>query len=277
LRQTSVSHYDSGFTVQVRKRICNRGEPALAHVFSIHSFRGGTGKSNATANLAVVFAQRGLRVGVVDTDIQSPGLHVVFGLKGSEVTHSLNDYLWGKATIAETAHPVLEGQLPGSIFLIPSSIRPDEIVQLLRQGYDMRKLTTEFRDLAAELNLDVLLIDTHPGLNEETLFSLAISTAVLIILRPDQQDFEGTGVTVDIARSLEVPRILLLVNKAPSDFDPVQMKATVSETFNCEVGGILAHDDEMLRLGSREAFVLHHPDHAITKTMNEVADRLYGA
>ncbi len=260
----------------IRNELVIKEGRVLAHVFSIHSFRGGTGKSNATANLAVLYAQRGLRVGVVDTDIQSPGLHVVFGLKGSEVTHSLNDYLWGKASIAETAHPVLEGQVKGSIFLIPSSIRPDEIVQVLRQGYDMRKLTTAFRDLAAELNLDVLLIDTHPGLNEETLFSLAISTAVLIILRPDQQDFEGTGVTVDIARSLEVPRILLLVNKAPSDFDPVQMRDTVTDTFKCEVAGILAHDDEMLRLGSSEAFVLHHPDHAITRTMQEVADRLYG-
>jgi MinD-like ATPase involved in chromosome partitioning or flagellar assembly len=249
---------------------------ALAHIFSVHSFRGGTGKSNTTANLAVVFASRGLRVGIIDTDIQSPGLHVLFWLKGSEITHSLNDYLWGRASITEAAHSVLDGQLPGQIFLIPSSIRPDEIVQVLRQGYDMRKLTSAFRDLASELNLDVLLIDTHPGLNEETLFSLAISTAVLIVLRPDQQDYEGTGVTVDIARSLEVPRILLLVNKAPADFDPAQLKQSVESTFKCDVAGVLAHDDEMLKLGSREVFVLHHPDHPITRTMQEVADRLYG-
>lgn len=248
----------------------------MAQIFSVHSFRGGTGKSNTSASLAVVFASRGLRVGIIDTDIQSPGLHVLFGLRGVEITHSLNDYLWGKATIAETAHPVLEGQLKGQIFLIPSSVRPDEIVQVLRQGYDMRKLTAAFRDLSAELNLDILLIDTHPGLNEETLFSLAISTAVLIVLRPDQQDYEGTGVTVDIARSLEVPRILLLVNKAPADYDKEQLKQSVEKTFGCDVAGVLAHDDEMLKLGSREVFVLHHPDHAITRTIEAVADRLIG-
>ena len=246
----------------------------LARIFSVHSFRGGTGKSNTSASLAVIFASRGLRVGVIDTDIQSPGLHVLFGLKGSEITHSLNDYLWGKSTIAETAHPVLEGQLSGQIYLIPSSVRPDEIVQVLRQGYDMRKLTAAFRDLSAELNLDILLIDTHPGLNEETLFSLAISTAVLIVLRPDQQDYEGTGVTVDIARSLEVPRILLLVNKAPGDYDASQLKQSVQQTFNCEVAGVLAHDDEMLKLGSREVFVLHHRDHPISRSLEAVADRL---
>ena len=47
-----------------------------AKIISVHSFRGGTGKSNATANLATLLALQGKRVGVVDTDIQSPGIHV---------------------------------------------------------------------------------------------------------------------------------------------------------------------------------------------------------
>ena len=55
-----------------------------------------------------------------------------------------------------------------------------------------------FRDLIAALSLDYLLIDTHPGLNEETLLSIAISDSLVIILRPDQQDFQGTSVTVDV-------------------------------------------------------------------------------
>ena len=49
-------------------------------IVSVHSFRGGTGKSNATANLAILMAAQGRRVGVVDTDIQSPGIHVLFAL-----------------------------------------------------------------------------------------------------------------------------------------------------------------------------------------------------
>jgi len=52
----------------------------MSRVISIHSFRGGTGKSNTTANLTGLLAQMGYRVGVVDTDIQSPGIHVIFGL-----------------------------------------------------------------------------------------------------------------------------------------------------------------------------------------------------
>ncbi len=78
----------------------------MSKIISIHSFRGGTGKSNTTANVATLLAMRGLRVGVVDTDIASPGIHVLFGMDEEHMGRSLNDYLWGKCDIAETAHDV---------------------------------------------------------------------------------------------------------------------------------------------------------------------------
>ena len=52
----------------------------MAQIISVHSFRGGTGKSNLLANLAATMACHGQRVGIVDADIQSPGIHVLFGL-----------------------------------------------------------------------------------------------------------------------------------------------------------------------------------------------------
>ncbi|HEX6606658.1 MAG TPA: MinD/ParA family protein, partial [Chloroflexia bacterium] len=173
----------------------------MAQIISLHSFRGGTGKSNTTANLATLLAGEGRRVGVIDTDIQSPGIHVLFGLRGPQITYALNDYLWGRCSVADIARPVLQDVLPDRLFLIPSSIKADDIVQVIRQGYDVRRLTMAFRELIDHLHLDVLLIDTHPGLNEETLFALAISTTLAIVLRPDQQDYEGTGVAVEVARS----------------------------------------------------------------------------
>jgi MinD-like ATPase involved in chromosome partitioning or flagellar assembly len=45
----------------------------MTKIVSVHSFRGGTGKSNTTANLAALAAGQGRRVGVVDTDIASSG------------------------------------------------------------------------------------------------------------------------------------------------------------------------------------------------------------
>ena len=98
----------------------------MAKVISIHSFRGGTGKSNTTANLAALYATQGLKVGVVDIDIQSPGIHVLFGVPGSEVKHSLNDYLNKTCSIEEVAHNVsnvLSNKATGQIFLVPASIK----------------------------------------------------------------------------------------------------------------------------------------------------------
>ena len=78
----------------------------MSKIISIHSFRGGTGKSNTTANVAAVLAADGRRVGVIDTDIQSPGIHILFGLSGEEIGHSLNDFLWGRCEIGQAAHDV---------------------------------------------------------------------------------------------------------------------------------------------------------------------------
>ena len=77
----------------------------MTTVISVHSFRGGTGKSNTTSNLAAQLAAAGNRVAVVDTDIQSPGIHVLFGFS-DDLDNTLNDYLWGKAPIKDAAHDV---------------------------------------------------------------------------------------------------------------------------------------------------------------------------
>lgn len=252
----------------------------MSQIISIHSFRGGTGKSNTTANIAAVLASQGLRVGVIDTDIQSPGIHILFGMAGAEIDHSLNDYLWGRCEINEAAHDVtaiFAEDIPGRLYLIPSSVRADEIVNVLREGYDVSLLTEGFRQLIRELALDVLMIDTHPGLNEETLFSIAISHSLAIIMRPDQQDYEGTGVTVEVARSLDVPRMMLIVNKTPQAFDTEEVRTRVEQTFDCEVGAVLPHSEEMMNLASSAIFALRYPDHPLTKQYQNIARQLVGS
>ncbi len=251
----------------------------MPKIVSVHSFRGGTGKSNTTANISALLAQQGFRVGVVDTDIQSPGIHVLFNLDESEMVHSLNDYLWGKCEIKDTAHDVsgrIGADIKGQIFLIPSSIKPGEIVRVLREGYDVGLLNDGFRSLLKELKLDFLVVDTHPGLNEETLLSIAISDALLLIMRPDQQDYQGTAVTVDVARKLDVPELLLIINKIPDVFDFDDTRARAEQTYECPVAAILPHSDEMMALASSDIFSLRFPDHEITRGLQDVAARLQG-
>jgi MinD-like ATPase involved in chromosome partitioning or flagellar assembly len=250
----------------------------MAKILSIHSFRGGTGKSNLTANLAATVAAAGHRVGIVDTDIQSPGIHVLFGLDEDSVTVALNDYLWGRAPITDAARDVTAvlGTAPAgsAIYLIPSSIRAGEIAKVIREGYDVALLNTGFRDLVAQLRLDYLFIDTHPGLNEETLLSIVLSDALLILLRPDQQDFQGTAVTVDVARELEVPLLYLVVNKVPSMVAPATVQAEVESAYGAPVLGVMQLSEDLAELGSRGLMVLVQPEHPYSRTVRSIAEQL---
>jgi septum site-determining protein MinD len=224
----------------------------VATIVSVHSFRGGTGKSNTTANLAAHLALRGQRVGVIDTDIQSPGIHVIFGLSGESVTSSLNDYLWGGRAIEETAQDVTPNagsDLPGKIFLIPSSIKPGEITRVLREGYDAQRLTQ----------------------------GLVISQTLVVVMRPDRQDYEGTGITVKVAQGLQVPRMMLVVNKSPLILDPEGVKANVERAYGCEVAAVLPHSDDMLNLASEGIFSIRYPDHELTALYRQIADRVVPA
>lgn len=249
----------------------------MSKIVSVHSYRGGTGKSNLTANLSATIASHGFRVGIVDTDIQSPGIHVIFGLAETQINRALNDYLWGRCAIEETAYNITLPTIAakgGSIFLIPSSVKTGEITRVLKEGYDVGLLNDGFHDLLTRLKLDYLFIDTHPGLNEETLLSIAISDVLVLILRPDRQDFQGTAVTVEVARKLNVNRLLLVVNKALTTLNFANLKEQVEATYNAQVGGIFPLATELLELGSSGVFSLVHPFHPWTKEVQKVAQQI---
>lgn len=249
----------------------------MAKIISVHSFRGGTGKSNTSANLTFNAARQGLRVGVVDTDIQSPGIHVLFGIDENDMGKSLNDYLWGKCDIEEAAHDVtaaLGPEVTGKVYLIPSSIKAGEIARVIREGYDVGLLNDGFHSLIEKLKLDVLIIDTHPGLNEETLLSIAISDVLVLILRPDQQDYQGTSVTVEVARKLDIPKMYLVVNKVPDLFNPDDVRQRVEKTYNCEVAAVIPHSDDLMTLASSGVFSMKNPEHPVTQIYRNLAAKV---
>jgi MinD-like ATPase involved in chromosome partitioning or flagellar assembly len=153
-------------------------------------------------------------------------------------------------------------------------MQPGEITRVLREGYDARLLTDGIRTLVKDLDLDVLVLDTHPGLNEETLLSLVISDALLIIMRPDRQDYEGTGITARVAKELRVPKIRLLVNKAPVSLDHDVIARQAEAAYECEVVAVMPHSDDLMLLASAGLFVLSNPEHPLTELYRKVADSL---
>ncbi|NJM17704.1 MAG: MinD/ParA family protein [Richelia sp. RM2_1_2] len=252
----------------------------MSKIISIHSFRGGTGKSNLIANLAVLIALQGKRVAIVDTDLQSPGIHALFNLdvnnlNGHNNQKTLNDYLWNKFSIVDAAYDVssyLEIPRKGKVFLIPASLNPEEITKILSEGYNVTLLNSGFQQLIQELQLDYLFIDTHPGLNKETLLSLAISHRILIILRADSQDFQGTAVTINIARQLQLENILMVINKIPSQIDIHALREQLETTYQVPVVGVLPFLEDMAILGSTGLFCLQYPDHYFTQILKQVAE-----
>jgi MinD-like ATPase involved in chromosome partitioning or flagellar assembly len=254
----------------------------MPRVIAIHSFRGGTGKSNLTANLATTIAAQGRRVGIVDTDIQSPGIHALFGLDEERMERSLNDYLWGKCSIEDVAYDMSatlqqaqrESGDSGAIYLIPSSIKAGEIARVLREGYDVELLSEGFQTLGSALNLDYLFVDTHPGLNEETLLSVTIADMLLVILRPDRQDYQGTAVTIEVARKLDVPEMLVVVNKVLGSVDRDALRQQVEQAYQASVAAILPLSEDVVQLASSDIFCLRLPEHPWTREVRGLAERI---
>jgi MinD-like ATPase involved in chromosome partitioning or flagellar assembly len=259
----------------------------MAKIISIHSYRGGTGKSNITANLAAVVARQGQRVGIVDTDVQSPGIHVLFGFDAAQGERCLNEYLWGECAIQDAAHDLSETLWPdggpaargrakreAALYLVPASARPGDMTRILREGYDIDHLSDGLDELIAQLDLDYLFVDTHPGLHEAMLNYIASSDVLLVILRPDYQDYQGTAVIVDVARKVGVPEMQLVVNKVLPRLDSSAIREQMEQTYGTSVAGLLPATDDLMALASKDIFCLHHPDHPWSRVLVEIAEGL---
>ena len=249
----------------------------MAKIVSFNAFLRGTGKSNLVANLAALLAEEGRRVGVVDLDESAPTLHLIFGLQGQQVTLTLSDYLAGSCGVRQTAYEVTPPAVHGSggrIFLVPLSLAPGWMPMALRQGLDTEMLGSGLRDLVQALALDFLLIDSNSGINELSLTSLAMSDVAAVVLRLDKQDYQGTAVTVDLARKLEVSQLALIVNMMPATFDPTTVRAKVAETYGCAVAAVLPYSDLMAVRDGPGLFVLEHPDHPSTAALRAAAEML---
>jgi septum site-determining protein MinD len=159
----------------------------------------------------------------------------------------------------------------GRLYLTPSSLKPGEIARVLREGYSVNRLGEGMQELVRHLKLDYLFIDTHPGMNEETLLAMALSDVLVLVLRPDRQDFQGTAVTVEVAKKLNVSRLLLVVNKALSSMDPARLKQEVESAYCAPVAAVLPLTEDMMELASGGVFVLHYPNHPLTEMLKRLA------
>ena len=243
-----------------------------SNLIAVHSFRGGTGKSYLTTQLATLLAAGGMRVGILDLDVQSPGIHLMFGLNGQDLPFTLNDFIGGHCALKDIAYNVTDAirkPIPGELWLIPASTQPGQIAQLISQGYDAGQLQEVFSRLMTELGLDKLIIDTHPGINEEALLAINNARHLLIVLRPDTLDYEGTGLLVQVARKLNNAHVMLVANQAPEEALE-SLQTQLETTFDTPVAAIIPYDAQVQDYDGVGAFVLEQPESPVTRAITQI-------
>ncbi len=246
-------------------------------IVSFLSFTRGVGRSSLAANLAVLLAARGRSVALVDANLLDPSLHLFFGLADDEIEHGLNAFLTGQQPIEEVLHDLTPRRgpgTPGHLYLVPASPEVGEIMRVLKDGYDVDLLNNGLQRLSERFGPDLLLVETHAGLDDQVLNLMAISDAVEIVLHLAMQDYQGTAVMVEVAGRLGVPQVGLLLNEVPEIYDPDAVKKEVENKYNCEVIGMVPYCEQMTMLESGDLFVLQFPDHPVTKLLADIAERL---
>lgn len=242
-----------------------------------HSFARGVGRSNLAANLAVLLAARGRAVALVDANLLEPSLHLLFSLVDEELDHCLNAFLLGQCSMRDAVHDLTPGRSAGDkghLYLVPATPDVGEVMRVLRDGYDVDRLNSGLQALGDELKPDLVLVESHAGLDEQVLNLMAASDLTVIVLHLDKQDYQGTAVIAEVATRLGVPEVALLVNEVPPQYDLSGVKAEVADKYQCAVAGVVPYVEEITALGSGGLFVLRFPNHPVTALLAEIAERL---
>ncbi|RSS52978.1 MinD/ParA family protein [Streptomyces sp. WAC07061] len=228
----------------------------MTRTIVVHSHRGGTGKSAVLANLALLLAAAGRRVGMVDTDLQSPTLDQLFRLGPG--TGSLADYLLGRCEIETAARGTA---VPG-LYVVPARTGTAALRELMTTGYDVGLLPEGFDRLAESHALDFLLLDTHAGLNNESVTAMGSADIVMIMARADRVDLSGAEETIALAGRLACRRALVL-SMAPEGVDRREVARRAEEVYGAPLAGILPYVPEMAALYGERIFAEALPDHPL--------------
>ena len=213
-----------------------------AYVVTVHSFMRGTGKSTLTARLGR-FLSRDVRVALIDADLTTPSLAQMLQLTPQN-GRTLNDFMAGQCSAVDTAVEVPvpsepagrhESSEPGCLYLVPASDQAHHLSQVIRAEMPFDQLSQGLQDLTDALRLDLILLDAAAGLSGLSLPTLALANELALVMRLDQKDYQGTGVTLDVARRLGVEQTRLIVNMVPAGYDLKEVEQKVAATYGAEV------------------------------------------
>lgn len=239
---------------------------------AFHSYKGGTGKSTISSNLAASLARKGFTAVLLDVDVYAPSLQDYFQWQPKK---SINDYLFDNATIDEVVHdlspvldkfPIAEGHdnaSKGKLYVAFSSTSKEEIYKLdgaVRQDGSKIQLLRKFlmlrEEIVSKYDADYIIIDTSPGIRYWSINSLAIADTIILSLKLDGIDLKGTRLLAkEIYESLTKlgTKSYLLLNRAagyclpsgPSDEKTFSTQEVYSNTAGNQQSVITRLNDDV--------------------------------
>ena len=174
-------------------------------VLAISSGKGGVGKTNVVAGLAIALAQQGQRVVIVDADFGLANLDILLGLAPQS---TLEQVLRGEKVLEEI---LIEG--PSGVRIIPASSGVQELTRL--DGPAELRLVQGLQRIAEDV--DWMLVDTAAGVHDSVVKLLMAAQQVLLVATPEPASLVDAYAVLKVLhlRDAEKP-VRLVVNNAQS-------------------------------------------------------------
>ena len=187
--------------------------PPTCRILAISSGKGGVGKSSVTANLAVVLADRGFTVGVLDADVGGFSMPQLLGIDG-EIEAERGDE--GKMAMSPVVRAIGEGSL--RVVSMGSIAGSNKTEAIMWRGLMLNRAVQHFLEDVKWGQLDYLLIDMPPGTSDIQmgLARMLPRTDVLIVTTPAKAAQQVAARAADMARKGFLRVAGVIENMGPS-------------------------------------------------------------
>ncbi len=247
-------------------------------IITVHSYKGGTGKTLLSVNLAAMFADRGKKTCLLDLDFRAPSLYVIF--KAGESEYWLNDYLNRACEIDRvlrdcSSYCLAKGKLFVG-FANPSieAIREMESKDRKWEMEALCRLLSLKNSLVEKLGFDYVIFDSSPGLEYSSINAVVSADFALVVTTLDKSDMEGTQRMIHELYGMFDKKTGVILNKVPFNFLP--LKNLERRLGSLQLPFVEAIPCSCDILGSEVAYFLasKKPDHVFTKTLQRIAERI---
>ena len=207
--------------------------PPTCRILAIASGKGGVGKSSVTANLAVLLAERGFTVGVLDADVGGYSMPQLLGIDGAIEAERGEG---GKTVMTPVIRTIGKGSL--RVVSMGSISGSTETEAIMWRGLMLNRAVQHFLEDVQWGELDYLLIDMPPGTSDIQmgLARMLPRTDVLIVTTPAKAAQQVAARAADMARKGFLRVAGVIENMGPT----IDADGTVTAVFGSGGGQELA-------------------------------------